>query len=317
MIYTVTLNPAIDKTVEIPGFLPGEVNRIQTLRTDVGGKGINVSKCLRSLGMPSVAAALFGGFTGEQALAYLRDNGIDTIHVKISGDTRTNIKIIDPIQRKNTDINEPGPIVSEKEIDYLKAQIAAVIKRNDILILAGSLPRGTDHTIYRDWTSYFRQRGVLVFLDADGDNLRNAIDAAPYMIKPNQNELSDLMGTSFHCERDIILAAKQLLDRGISKVIVSMGSEGGLCEAGFSETEFYMARALQVPVRSTVGAGDSMVAALAYSQQAGLSLEDEIRLAMAMGAASVMCDGTQAPEPQQIRQLSRQVTFERIPISSI
>lgn len=309
MIFTVTLNPAIDKTVEIPSFELGKVNRIATLRTDVGGKGINVSKCLKALGASSVAAAFFGRAAGDQALTYLKEIDIDTMSVRISYDTRTNTKIVDPELKINTDINEPGPVVSKEELNDLKEQIAARIKSGDILVLAGSLPRGIDVTVYKDWIEYFSAKGVLVFLDADGDCFKEAIQAAPYLIKPNQDELGSLLGIALNNEEDIISAAKELLQKGIKKVVVSMGAEGALF---ISDQGIYRAHPLKVPVSSTVGAGDSMVAALAYCQLMGLNYENEIRLSMAMGAASVMCEGTQAPAMETVQSLSRQIIFEEV-----
>lgn len=309
MIYTVTLNPAIDKTVEIPNFTTGKVNRIQSLRIDAGGKGINVTKCLANLGMESVAAMLLGGSSGEKIRHMLASQGIQTLAVSVPGETRTNLKVIDPIGHTNTDINEPGPVVTQEELDGLKNQIGQRIHAGDMVILSGSLPKGASSATYRTWCEYFRELGALVYLDADGEAMREGIQAIPYLIKPNDEELSRLLGKPLHSLEDLVLAGRSLLAAGIQEVVISLGAKGGLF---LNKDGCYLAEALTVPVRSTVGAGDSMVAAMAYGKEKNLPRQQQIRFAIAMGAASVMCDGTQAPDQELVRELAKQVKIQEV-----
>lgn len=311
MIYTVTLNPAIDKTVTIPNFSVGKVNRISTMRIDAGGKGINVSKCLMNLGADTIAAMLLGGSSGKKIADMLKEQGVQTLKVDVPGETRTNLKVIDPELHTNTDINEPGPLVTEDILEELKQKIGEVLFAGDIVILSGSLPKGVSTRTYRDWCEYFGERSALVYLDADGEAMREGIKAGPYMVKPNDEELSRLVGRELSSEEELVRAGKQLIESGIEEVVISLGSKGAL----FLNSEgCYRADALKVPVQSTVGAGDSMVAAMAYAKEKGLSRIEQIRTAVAMGAASVMCDGTQAPRAEDVFELSEKVKVWEVKI---
>ena len=156
MIVTLTLNPAIDKTVVIPGFRAGAVNRIQTLRTDVGGKGVNVSKCLKKLGCASLSVALWGGSTGKHAMEALKAMGITPLTVGVEGDTRTNLKIVDPEQGENTDINEPGPAIGRRQLEDLVDLLDRTVGEGDLLVISGSIPKSVDTGIYRDLVRRYR-----------------------------------------------------------------------------------------------------------------------------------------------------------------
>ena len=300
MIYTVTANPALDKTVVIPDFTPGGVNRVQRLRTDAGGKGINVSKYIAMLGGESVALALLAGEVGKEILAFLeRQPGITPKPVWSSGETRTNLKIVDSARRINTDINEPGPAVTAEDLAGLLELLLSGLKPGDSVVLAGSLPGNAPASLYRDWADRCRQRGACVFLDADGEALRLGLEAKPDLIKPNRDELSALVGRPLADEQDILKAAREI-SAGVRRVVVSMGDAGALF---FSGNEALRSYAAHVPVRSTVGAGDSMVAALAYGAQQGMSWREQARLAMALSTAKVTCDGTQAPPLETVKAL--------------
>ena len=309
MIYTLTLNPAMDKTVVIENFSPGGVNRIKSLRVDVGGKGINVSKCLKSLGCQSTAAAFWGGAAGQRGIAFLEENGIGSLAVSVAEDTRTNLKIIDPVRHENTDINEPGPAITEENMEQLLQKLDAQIRAGDILILSGSIPRGCAHTVYRDMILRYQEKGAQVYLDADGENFRQGITAAPALIKPNIDELNRHLGADLTDIGEIAEAAMGFVKQGIREVVVSLGAAGALL---VKEGVCLKADGLQVPVLSTVGAGDSMVAALACGAQRGLTDEQRLKLAIAISAASVMCSGTQAPETETIEKLYHQVTIREV-----
>lgn len=309
MIYTVTLNPALDKTVVISNFSVGSVNRIQSLRVDAGGKGINVSKCLDNLGIKSIAAVIVGGNTGQQLKGMLNELGISYLDTSVSEQTRTNLKIIDPDQGKNTDINEPGPNVSEATLKELRNHLGVKICPDDIVILSGSLPKGADVSLYKEWTNFFQSLGAKVYLDADGEAMRLGIQALPYLIKPNDEELSRLLGKPMDSLEYLLQAGHSLLDSGIQEVVISLGGKGALF---LNQEGSYLAEALTVPVRSTVGAGDSMVAAMAYGKEKNLPRQQQIQLAVAMGAASVMCDGTQAPEKDLVWELAKQVKIQEV-----
>lgn len=310
MIYTVTLNPALDKTVEIPSLTVDAVNRITTMRTDPGGKGINVSKVIQKLGKKSVAAGILGGDTGRVILSALEGMKLNTWFHFVEGETRTNMKIVDPVNHTNTDINEPGVTVSEEILAALLKELLKKISSGDIAVISGSMPKGSPKETYYLWTKAFREKGAKVILDADGELLKTGLKASPYMIKPNDHELSALSGRTLKTPEELEKVAKELMkEYGIEKTVVSMGSAGALY---VTKEETIYAEGLKVPVRSTVGAGDSVVAALAVAEESGMSLEDTVRLSTATGAANVMCSGTQAAEFDVIRDLIPKVVFHRI-----
>lgn len=310
MICTVTLNPALDKTVEIPSLTIDSVNRITTMRTDPGGKGINVSKVISKLGGKSIATGVLGGGTGRSIQSALEAMGLETSFLFAEGETRTNLKIIDPVCHTNTDINEPGIIVSEEILNGLLHDVIAMVSAGDIVVLSGSLPKGAPKDTYKTWVNACKEAGAKVILDADGDLLAAGIEASPYLIKPNNHELSKLMGQTLETPQELEKAARGLMEKyGIAKIVVSMGGDGALY---VTDEETIYAEGLKVPVGSTVGAGDSVVAALAVAEESGMSLEETVRLSTATGAANVMCSGTQAAEYDVIESLIPKVVFHKM-----
>ena len=310
MIYTVTLNPALDKTVEIPSFAADSVNRITTMRTDPGGKGINVSKVISKLGGQSIATGILGGDTGLAIQSALKTMGLKTSFRFTEGETRTNLKVIDPVNHTNTDINEPGVTVSEEILNGLLAQLTAGLEKGDIVVLSGSLPKGSPRDTYYTWTGACKKAGAKVILDADGELLEAGLKASPSLIKPNNHELSQLLGETLATPEELNKAARRLMEEhGIAKVVVSMGGKGALY---VTQDETIYAEGLKVPVGSTVGAGDSVVAALAVAEESGMGLEETVRLSTATGGANVMCSGTQAAEYEVIQELLPKVVFQKI-----
>lgn len=307
MIYTVTLNPAIDKTVVIKNFNPGAVNRVKSVREDPGGKGINVSKCLKNLGVESTAAMILAGDTGRRLKTMVENLQIPVLAVWAEGENRTNLKIIDPERMENTDINEPGPAVNGKLLEELKLAIGSLIRPEDIVILSGSLPAGVDRSLYGAWTAYFRGLGACVYLDADGEPMHKGLAAVPYMIKPNDGELAALLGKNLTV-KEMLQEGKRLHDTGIAEIVISLGGDGALF---VNADGVFRAEGLKVEVKSTVGAGDSMVAAMAFGQARKLEREKMLRLAIAMGAASVMQSGTQSPEADLVWELAEQVKIKK------
>lgn len=309
MIYTVTLNPALDKTVEIPGMALDTVNRVTSMRTDPGGKGINVSKVIAKLGGESCAVGILGGESGRTLLAALEREGLRTHFRFVEGQTRTNLKIIDRALHTNTDINEPGLTVLPADLDALLRDLLGMVREGDIVVLAGSLPQGAPQDTYRVWTAACREKGARVCLDADGVLLAEGLKAAPYLIKPNEDELSRLVGHRLTDTDELIAEGRRLLKGGVTRVVISLGERGALYLRG---NEVLYAEGLSVPVGSTVGAGDSVVAALAYADSLGMSDEDAVRLSTATGAANVMCSGTQPAEREAVEKLLPQVKIRRI-----
>lgn len=310
MIVTITLNPAIDKTVEISDFEIGAVNRVYSMRVDAGGKGINVSKVIKSLGGESKAVGIIGGTGGVFIKETLDRAGIKNDFHVINGETRTNLKIIDTSKKTNTDINEQGPLITFEDMERVKQQALSGLKPGDIVVLSGSVPANVDKSIYGMWISEAKKAGAKTILDADGDLLKHGVEAGPFLVKPNIHELRKLFGIELRTISDIEKYGRSLMKKyGIEEVVVSLGPEGAV----FIDKECsILGRNIEVEVKSTVGAGDAMVAALAYSINRGCSLEETVALSMATSNANVMTSGSQAADYETIAGLQKAVKFEYI-----
>ena len=309
MIYTVTLTPALDKTVVIPDFSVDHVNRIQTVRLDPGGKGINVSKALKALGMESVATGILGGGTGRFILDRLDEMRITHDFVTVPEETRTNLKVIDDVRNTHTDINEPGAPADPAVLDRVLSGLLASVRPGDRVVLAGKAPAGAADTLFGEWILALKARGALPYLDADASLLVHGAAACPEMIKPNDEELGRVTGRSFENIDEIASAARALGEGGVHTVAVSLGADGALF---YRDGILLRGAGLHVPVGSTVGAGDAMMAAFCYGDERGLSFEETCRLALAVSAAAVMQSGTQPPQRAEIDALLPKVTLERI-----
>ncbi|MDO4522770.1 MAG: 1-phosphofructokinase [Eubacteriales bacterium] len=308
MIITVTMNPAIDKTVEIDALIPGGLHRIQRVEYDAGGKGINVSKTLRALGGESIATGFLGGNAGRMIEQVLRDEGIRTDFVWVDGETRTNTKVFE----KNgavTELNEPGSVIAqEQKLDLLK-KLEDYAAKDVLFVLSGSVPKGMDAGIYAEITQLVHVKGAKVLLDADGELFRRSLEAVPDMIKPNHVELADYAALGEKTtEAEILRVAKELTASGIDTVMVSRGKLGAMM---VRSEQMLSAPALPVNAHSTVGAGDAMVAALAYACERKLDMEECMRLCMAASAGAVTTIGTKPPARTLVDELMKQVEIKR------
>ena len=309
MIITVTMNPAIDKTVEIHRLVPGGLNRIQKVEYDAGGKGINVSKTIHELGGTSIATGFLGGNAGKTIENVLNERNIKNDFIWVEGETRTNTKVFEE-NGEVTELNEPGPVIGEEQLKALMDKLEAYADENALFILAGSIPSGVDKQIYADIIRLVHAKGAQVLLDADGDLFRNSLDAVPDMIKPNRVELEEYAGIDYRSsDEEILNLARELLGRGIDTVAVSMGKSGAMLIRNGFEVK---CPALAVKAHSTVGAGDAMVAALAYSYDQKLGHEETARLCMATSAGAVTTVGTKPPKKEVVEELKKQVIIERI-----
>jgi 1-phosphofructokinase len=308
MIITVTLNPAVDKTVEINDVHINRVNRVLSVRLDAGGKGINVSKIIMSLGGESRAIGFLGGKAGMFIKEYLDNMGIANDFVVIKGETRTNLKIVDPLQHTNTDINEMGPEITSEDIQQIDNYISHTVGEKSVMVFSGSVPPNMENDIYQKWIHSAKQKGARTLLDADGDLLRLGIEAGPYLIKPNIHELERLLARKIVSIEEAVECSRILMEKhGIEIVVVSMGEKGALF---LNKEVTIFAEGITVDVKSTVGAGDSMVAALAYAIDEGYAFEKAATLAVAAGTANVMTCGTEPSSLNVIEELERKVTWK-------
>ena len=296
-VLTVTLNPCIDKTVTVERFTFGGLNRAVTEREDPGGKGINVSKVLTKMGAENLATGILFGDSGRKIKKELDSLKIkNDFLISDGGETRTNMKLIESASGEVTEINGVGAEVSPDLLSEFIEKYSSLLEEAAIVILAGSAPRGVPRDIYKTLTEKANRKGVKVILDADGDLLKNGIGAAPFMIKPNIHELSRLLGEELD-ENDLTTATKPFIGGGIGIVAVSMGKEGSTF---FTEKEALRVSALPVEGGCATGAGDSMVAASAYSLMNGFELSKLARYASAAGSATASKKGTEVCDLDEI-----------------
>lgn len=321
MIVTVTMNPAIDKTVEIDELNHGGLNRIRKVEYDAGGKGINVSKTIHELGGESIATGFLGGNAGRTIENVLKDRGITGDFIWVDGETRTNTKVFEHTGEV-TELNEPGPDISPQKLSELLEKLEKYAGKDTLFILAGSIPNGVDSHIYEKMIRLLHAKGAKVLLDADGKLFRQALEAGPDIIKPNRAELEEYMGIDYRAS-DVELrdTARRLMEKGIDTVAVSMGRSGAMLvhrdhegKGNTQDGSVYEVKSPALPVKahSTVGAGDAMVAALAYSFDRQLNSEETMRLCMATSAGAVTTVGTKPPSRELVDELAKQVIIEKI-----
>lgn len=303
MIYTVTLNPSIDLIVEVPDFHLNQVNRSERENKFPGGKGINVSRILQAINVPSVAFGYIGGFTGAYIQHLLESEGIQTDFVNVRDDSRINIKLK---AVNETEINGQGPTLSEQNIRDLYTKLER-LQAGDILILAGSIPPSLPTTFYCDLTEKYRQRGVKVVVDAGGKVLAEVLQYQPFLVKPNHHELCELFGVAMSTVEEIIPYGKKVIAMGADNVIVSMAGDGALL---FTNNAVYKATVPQGQVVNSVGAGDSLVAGFIGTYAKYQDYHKAFQVAVAAGSATAFSKDLASKE--QIDLLINQVEIKKI-----
>ncbi|WP_202077358.1 1-phosphofructokinase [Caldalkalibacillus salinus] len=308
-VITVTLNPALDKTVTVPTLKLGGLNRVKHVRIDPGGKGINVARVLDHFQTPVTATGYIAGTHGDQLLQRLQQTNINLDFVSVGGETRTNLKIVDEAQGLTTEINESGCDLTTADLTSLEQKLEQLLNEASLLVLGGSLPQGVPHTMYGTMIYQAKSRGVRTILDADGQALVEGLKAEPYAIKPNLYELEQLVGTPLKTFEAIVRAGQDILSNGVNLVLVSLGEEGAIL---LNHSYALKIEALPITPVSTVGAGDAMVGALAYAIQNGATLEDIAAWTTSAGALTASKPGTQVCTLQETRARLRDVQMKKI-----
>lgn len=306
-VVTVTLNPAIDQTLSIPGFAAGRVNRVAGRRSHAGGKGVNVACFLADLGIEVLATGFLGTKNPELFEETFARKGIADGFVRIEGATRTGLKVVDPETQETTDINFPGLAPKPEDIDELRDRIAALAEPGRFFVLSGSVPSGVPDDLYARLIDSIHDQGGRVVLDTSGRPLREAVRRGPEVIKPNVDELNELVGHPQETPEAVWISAGLLIEMGLRRVVVSMGGDGALF---VDPGRALLARPPHVPVRSTVGAGDAMVGGIVFAMIRDLPLEEVARTATASGAYAVTRVGAGIEDLDAWRELAGQVRIE-------
>lgn len=309
MIATVTLNPALDKTVTLKKLVPNEVNSWTTLRRDTGGKGIGVSRVLHRLGGKTVAYGFIGGYEGMIVADLLRQERVKLDFTPIRGETRNNTIITETKTNQQTRVDAPGPLIFPQELENLCHKVCRAMPHMDFLVLSGSVPPGVPDDIYARLVWEAKSQGIKTVLDSDREWLREGLKANPYLIKPNIYELGQLLRTTLTTEEEIIQAALELAKKKVETVVVSRGKDGLIATDG---TKVWKAVAPEVKVRSTTGAGDSAVAGIVLKLSQGKSLAEACAYGAAAGTAAVLTPGTQLCRRRDVERLFPQVKVEEI-----
>ncbi|MEN9842141.1 MAG: hypothetical protein RL376_1941 [Verrucomicrobiota bacterium] len=274
LVATVTLNPAIDRTLVVSDFRTGAVNRAQWAGERAGGKGVNVAAALAAQRVRCVALGFLGADNAQVFETFFAGLGIEDACQRLPGATRVGLKLVDPVRGETTDLNFPGLAPGAGDLAELGRRLEVL--NTQWCVLAGSLPPGVAVDFYAKAARCLRSRGVRVGVDTSGEALRHAAAAGPDFIKPNVHELSEWAGRSLRDEAEVVAAARELCLGGVGLVVVSLGAEGAVF---VTEKETVRVRPPVITVRSTVGAGDAMVAGVVAAQLAACSLADTARVA--------------------------------------
>ncbi len=286
MIYTVTLNPAVDYTLRVNKFTAGGLNRPTDTALSFGGKGVNVSRVLTALGVENRALGFVAGEVGEMLESGLRRLGVDTDFVHLAaGNTRINVKIM---AENETELNAVGPTVDAAAFGQLAAQVATLAD-GDTLCLCGSLPPGCDADTYARLLSCVKDQNIRTVVDATGEVLLRTLPYRPYLIKPNRDELSALAGWELPDDTSVLAAVRNLQKKGARNVLVSLGGDGVLLLT--EDGKVHRRAAYRGEVRGTVGAGDSTVAGYLAALEQGADANEALRVAVAAGSATAFSDG--------------------------
>ncbi len=288
LIVTVTMNAAIDRTLTVPNFQRGQRHRASQGLTLAGGKGINIARALKSLGVPVVATGLAGGRTGTRIVEELTSEAILNDFVRIEDESRTSTAIVDPTGSSYTEVNEWGPHVEPEELEILLEKLAYLSRGADYVVFAGSLPRGMDDDFYAEAVRELNRRGAQTVLDCEGESLRLGVHAEPLLVSPNESEAELLAGQEFHDDDDFLAGLETIAELGARNVLITRESGCWALLRSDRQTSRFRALAPRVDPVSAVGSGDVLLAAFIAARLDGRNDEEALRSAVAAGAASTL-----------------------------
>ena len=316
MIITVTLNAAIDKSLSVPNFCLGRRHRAVEQRTMAGGKGVNIARTLKALGQPVIATGLAGGATGTHIVEQLTEESILNDFVRIREESRTNTSVLDPTTGAQTEINERGPEVSEREVELFKDKLLYLARGAAIVVFAGSLPSGIGPDIYAKLVGELQRLGVTTVVDTDGEPLRQAVRAEPDVISPNVSEAEELVGHEFNDEQELTLAVRELVELGPREAIVTV-PDGCFAQVLF-EGKPCLRRARIAP-RDPVakrGSGDAFLAGYLAARYEGRPPDQCLRFGVACGAESTGRLGAGLIDAREARRLMGDIELSEIELAA-
>ena len=309
MIYTLTLNPAVDRELTVPAMEFDSVLRASESRVDFGGKGFNVSRLLKGLEASSTATGFLGGNAGELLQKGLQSLGIGTDFVWVSEETRTNVSIVTHSHDHYIKVNEKGPLVDAAKQQELLDKIDSLAKNGDWWVLAGSLPPGVSTDMYARVVSALNTHGANAILDTSGESLKLGCAKHPFLVKPNAEEAHALTGLPMDTADEIVAGAAEIRRMGAQNVVVSMGKAGALLHAADGT---WLVHTPKIKEKNPIGAGDSMVGGLVWALTQGLALKEALGWGVASGAATASLPGTEVGSRPLIEELYSQVRYERL-----
>lgn len=309
MIYTLTLNPAVDRELLVDRITFDTVLRAGEFRVDCGGKGFNVSRMLKALGVDSTALGFAAGKAGKFLNESLNDLGIHTDFVWVEGETRTNVSIVSAEDGHYVKANEPGPDISPSDIETLLQKIRSLARHGDLWVLAGSLPPGVPVSIYRETAQLLKSAGARVIIDTSGESLVQSCKAAPFLVKPNDAEARTLTGMKVDTPDELARAGRAICAMGPEHVVISMGKAGAML---VTEDAVWMAHSPEIAEQNPIGAGDSMVGGLVWGISRNLDMSEALCLGIACGASTASRKGTDIGSLDQVNTLLARVKIAEL-----
>ena len=310
-IYTLTANPSVDFYLEVSEIVPEDINRLTAIRKDVGGKGINVVCVLNDFGIKGTALGFIAGENGQWIKNRLKEKKIKYRFLEINGESRAIYNILEKKTGRIYRFNESGPEINRKDLKRLKEYVLSCpYQKGSLFAICGSTPPGIPADFYATLISCLKKKGLTIILDSDNQLLSEGLKSSPDIIKPNLFELNRLTGRRINEKRpEILRSAQKIIAGGVKTVIVSLGSEGALA---VTEKESFQARPPVLKMRSTIGAGDALLAGLLAELSRGKNLADALRMGVAAGSASVLYPGTSFAPPAKISEIYGQVQVSKI-----
>ncbi len=306
MITALSLSPAVDRIYMIDNFTPGSLYRVGNCIQSAGGKGINVSRVLKMLGARVRVLGFKAGHTGQWLEKSLEDLGAETGFIPVEGQSRTNNNIIDRVNGLETEILEEGPTIDNQAWEVFLRKFRSSLRDTKVLVCSGGLPRGLGADTYADLIREARKAGVKTILDSSGDVLKQGVEAGPYLIKPNLKELCTYFNRQFAADAQIVEACREILKKGVSIVVVSLGERGALL---VSEEKVLKAHPVEVEAVNTIGSGDSMVAGISLGLAEELPLEECFRLGCACAASNTEFIEIGVIDKARVERIKREIAI--------